>query len=415
MEILAEFSIEEFNGFCDKAVLLLSEGIKIDGFRQGKVPKEMAEKKIGEEKILTQAAEIAVQDAYEKIVKENNIEPVSRPEIIVKKLAKSNPFVFSVKVAVMPDVSLPDYKKIAGEVKKKDVKVSDKEVEDSLKWIQKSRAKFTAKISPAEKGDFIEIEYWLSGLKDFPGSNNQKDNFILGEGGLFPGLEDSLIGMTAGGEKEGIKISIPENHPLAKFGNEVVIRVRVISLQKAEFPEISDQFAVSLGNFKDLAALKAELKKGILTEKNQEEKTRLRSEIIEKISNASVCEMPTSLIDGQQKKMLERMKIDIQNSLKMSYEDYLKNTGKTEKEILTSILPQAEKSVKNSLVLREIGKKENVVVAEKEIEEEVNKALKRYPNREVVEKNIGLDKMIEYAREYLWTEKVFGAIECGVK
>jgi trigger factor len=411
LEILAEFSVEEFNGFCDKAVLLLSEGIKIDGFRQGKAPKEMAEKRLGEEKILTQAAEIAVQECYEKIVKENNIEPISRPEITVKKLAKSNPFVFSVKIAVMPDVVLPDYKKIAGEVKKKDVNVSDKEVEDSLKWLQKSRAKFTAKISPAEKGDFIEIEYWLSGLKDFPGSNNQKDNFILGEGGLFPGLEDSLIGMTAGGEKEGIKISIPENHSLAKFGKEVTIRVRIISLQKAEFPEISDQFAISLGNFKDLLALKDDLKKGILSEKNQEEKTRLRSEIIEKISNASDCEMPAPLVDGQQKKMLERMKIDIQNSLKMSYEDYLKNTGKTEKEILTAILPQAEKSVKNSLVLREIGKKENITVTEKEIEEEVNRALKRYPNREEFEKNVGLDKMIEYAREYLWTEKTFKTIE----
>jgi len=406
-----EFSSEEFNGFYDKAVSLLANNLKIDGFREGKVPKEMAEKRLAEEKILTQAAEIAVQDAYERIVNENKIEPVSRPEIAIKKLAKSNPFVFSIKVAVMPEVALADYGKIAAGVKRKDVKVTDKEIEESLRWLQKSRAKFTAKNEPAEKGDFIEIEYWLSGLKDFPGSNNQKDSFILGEGGLFPGLEGNLIGMTAGGEKDEIRLSIPENHPLVKFGKEVGVRVRVISVQKADFPEINDQFALSMGNFKDLAALKKELENGILAEKNQEETIRVRSEILEKITDASACEIPAPLVDGQQKKILEGMKADIQNSLRMSYEDYLKNAGKTEKEILTAILPRAEKSVKNSLVLREIGKKENIAVSEKEIEEEVNKALKRYPNREEFEKRVGLDKMIEYAREYLWTEKIFKAIE----
>jgi len=411
VEMDVELSSEEFSGFYNKAVLLLSNSLKIDGFREGKIPKEMAEKRLGDEKILTQAAEMAVQDGYEKIVADNKIEPVSRPEIAIKKLAKSNPFVFSVKVAVMPDVALPDYKKIAAGVKRKDVKVSDKEIEESLKWLQKSRAKFTAKNGPAEKGDFIEIEYWLSGLKDFPGSNNQKDSFMLGEGGLFPGLEDNLIGMTTGGEKDKIKLSIPENHPLSKFGKEVEARVRVISVQKADFPEINDQFALSLGNFKDLVSLKKELENGILAEKKQEETIRVRSEILEKITEASACEIPAPLIDGQQKKMLENMKEDIQNSLKMSYEDYLKNAGKTEKEILTAILPRAEKSVKNSLVSREIGKKENIAVSEKEIEEEVNRALKQYPNREDFEKKVGLDKMIEYAREYLWTEKVFKAIE----
>ena len=411
MEILAEFSPEEFNAFYDKAVLLLSNGLKIDGFREGKIPKEIATQRLGEEKILTQAAEMAVHDGYEKIISESKIEPISRPEIGIKKLAKSNPFVFSVKVATMPDVVLPDYKKIAAEVGIKTAIVGSKDIEESLKWLQKSRGKFTAKNGPAEKGDFVAIEYWLSGLNDFFGSNNQKDNFILGEGGLFPGLEDSLAGMTAGGEKDKIQISIPENHPLRKFGKNVEVKVRVVSVQKAEFPEINDQFALSLGNFKDLDSLKKELEKGILLDKNQEEVIAARSEIVEKISKESVCEIPLPLIDSQQKKMLERMKADIQNSLKMSYDDYLEKTGKTEKDILTAILPQAERSVKNSLVLREIGKKENIAVSEKEIEEEVNKTLKRYSSQEEFEKKVGLDKMIEYVREYLWTEKVFKSIK----
>jgi len=198
---------------------------------------------------------------------------------------------------------------------------------------------------------------------------------------------------------------------LRKFGKNVEVKVMVVSVQKAEFPEINDQFALSLGNFKDLDALKKELEKGILLDKNQEEVIAARSEIVEKISKESVCEIPLPLIDSQQKKMLERMKADIQNSLKMSYDDYLEKTGKTEKDILTAILPQAERSVKNSLVLREIGKKENIAVSEKEIEEEVNKTLKRYSSQEELEKKVGLDKMIEYVREYLWTEKVFKSIK----
>lgn len=412
LEIEIEISPKEFENYFEQATLKLGENLEFEGFRKGMVPKEIIEKKVGKENILVQAADLAVQENYRKAILENKIEAVSEPQIDILKLAQGNPFIFRVKISVLPEIKLPDYKKIASQVKKNKIfEVKEKEIDDTLEWLKKSRAKFSLKNGIAKIGDFVEIEYWLPQIEGLTQPKGQKDSFILGEGHFIPGFEEELFGMKDGEEKK-FSLTIPESHHLKNLaGNKIEIKVKVISVQKVEFPEINDQFAKNLGNFEDLNALKNNMKEGLNFEKEQAESRRVRNDILERISQNVDFEIPDFLIEQEQKGMLEELRKNVSENLKIPFNEYLTKIKKTEKEVITSFLPTAQKKVKNLLILREIGKKERIEVSKEEIVDEISKTLKHYPSVEKVEKELDLEKLKLYTEGVIRTEKIFQLLE----
>src|SRR3990167_8697742 len=123
IEIEFELTGEEFQEYIEKALLHLKEHVKVDGFRKGNVPKEMVEKQVGQENLLMDAGDLAVKKTYSKFVVENKLEPIVDPDVQIVKIAKGNPFLFKVTVAVLPEIELPDYKEIALKVKGNEVAV----------------------------------------------------------------------------------------------------------------------------------------------------------------------------------------------------------------------------------------------------------------------------------------------------
>jgi trigger factor len=415
IEMEIEISIEEFDVFIEKAIFNLGQDIEIEGFRKGKAPREMVEKKIGEQKILMEAAETAIKESYRKAITENKIEPISAPQVEIMKLSRGNPFIFRVKIYVLPKIELPDYKKIASRVKRNEISVREEEIEDTLEWVRRSRAKFAAKNDKAEKGDFVEIEYWLSEINNPAPPQNIKDAFILGEGHLIADFEKELVGMKAGEVKEEVIFAIPENHPQKNIaGKKVKAKIKMVSVKIVEFPKINDEFAKSLGNFKDLADFRRSIKEGILQEKKQAEDRRIRDEILSSINKEIKWEIPDFLIEEGQKRLIQNLKENVADNLKISFEDYLKNLQKTEKEVLDSFKPEAEKEVKNYLILKNIEEKEEILASPKEIEEAVNKTLKNYPDIKTAEK-IDPEKLKLYTESIIKEEKVLKFLESFVQ
>src|SRR3989344_3170041 len=244
IEIDFELTAEEFQKHFERALEQLKNHVKMDGFRKGHVPVHIVEQKMGNENILMEAGDLALKVAYPKFIKENNLEPVSEPEVKITKIAKGSEFLFTVKVAVLPEIQLPDYKAIAKTVKTKEIHVDEKEVEDTIGYLQKSRAKFTTENRPAMAHDFVEIEYQNN---DVNGGKPVKDRFILGEGGFLKDFENNVIGMSAGQEKE-FMAKFPENTPRKDLaGKDATFKVKMLSVQKMELSEINDEFAKSLG------------------------------------------------------------------------------------------------------------------------------------------------------------------------
>ena len=407
IEVELEITVEaeEFNEFFAKALLSMGKDLEIKGFRKGNAPKESIEEHFGLEKILVTAADLAVNDAYKKAIIENKIEAIFYPSVQVKKMAKGNDFIFTTKTAVIPEIKLPDYSKIVSKEEKKKVAVTDEEVNKSLTWLAKSRSKLTVKNDKAQKGDFIEIEYSIAGNNGEP----IKDGFILGEGRMLPGFEDNLVGMKANEEKKNVELD--------SNGKKFIVDVKIISVQNAELPKINDDFAKSLGEFKDLESLKKNIAAGILKEKEQAEIQRQRFELLEKISEKTNIELPEVLIENEQKQIITGVKDQVAQNLKIKFTDYLERVKKTEDELFASFKSEAIKKIKNFLILKEIAKKENIIVTEEEVTAEVNKTLAKYPTKEEAAKITGgnITKLKEYTREVIKNDKVFQILDNLIK
>ncbi len=411
IEVNFELDEKEFEEYLQRALLHLKEHVKVDGFREGQVPLEMVAKKAGTENVLMEAGDLAVKKSYSKFVKENNLEPIGDPDVQIIKIAKGNPFLFKVTVAVLPEIELPDYKTIASKIKGNEISVDEKEIEEAIVYLQKSRAKFTMENRSAQAKDFVEIEYIN---KDINGGKEVKDRFILGDGGFVKDFEDNLLGMKSGEEKE-FTSKLPENMPdKTMAGKNSSFKVKMVSVQKMELPEINDEFAKQLGAFDSLVALKSNLKEGIGLEKNENERMRARGEMVSRIAEKvfdlpAQAGLPEKMVKYEQERLFEDLKNQIASQFKISFEEYLASVKKTEEEIRGSFKLEAGKRIKNFLVLRQIGKAENIEVSTSELEEEMNKVSKRY-SKEQLEK-IDIHELREYSKGAIFNEKVFQFLE----
>jgi trigger factor len=404
LEILFEIPAEEFQKFIDKAIFELGKDIEIEGFRKGKVPKEILGKEIPKGKILNKAIEIAVRENYLKAIFESKIEPISKPEIEI--LPSKDGLVFKATFSVLPEVILPDYKKIASNIKRKEILIEEKEILETLNWLQKSRAKFIFENRPAKKGDFVEIEYQSPQIEN---NLKIKDNFILGQGHFVSGFEENLEGMNPGQEKF-FSLRFPDDYFQKNLaGNLVDFKVKMVSVQKMELPEINDDFAKSLGRFENLENLKKSIAEGIKMEKENYESQRIRGEILEKIAKETKVEIPEILIETEKKKMLENLKNLVSERLKIEFKDYLEKIKKNEKELSDSFSVEAENKIKYALILREISKREKIEVSEKEIKFSINEFLKNYPIEKL--KELDLDQLKSYYEEAIRNEKVLKMLE----
>lgn len=407
IEIEFELAEEEFQKHVDHALLHLKKHIKVDGFRPGQAPAKIVEERVGKENLLMEAGDVAVKHVYLKYIAENKLEPVGQPEVLIIKIAQGSPFIFKAKITLLPDIELPDYKNISSKIKGKEISVTEEEVQDALNYLQKTRAKFTAENRPAEKKDFVEITYQN---KDINEGKEVPDKFILGEGGFMKGFEDNIVGMKAGEEKE-FKTTFPENSPQKNLaGKEADFKVKMKSVQKMELSEINDEFAKELGAFDTLVALKANMKEGIIMEKEAAEKQRRRGEILDKISEKVKVELPDTLVDYEKQRLMDDLKNRISQNMKISFEQYLATIKQTENELKETFQKEAEKRLKGFLVLREVGKKESIEVSDPEVEKEVAESIRNYSKEQL--SKIDIEQLKEYTKGVIYNEKIFKKLEC---
>ena len=412
IEIEVEIPTEDWEDFLNEAVKDISLNLKVAGFRPGSVPRNIVEKEIGMEKILARASELAVRKTYVKMILDDKIEAVGSPNISVLKVAPGNPFVFKAEVAVLPEVKLPDYTKIIKGIKPaEEAKVEGKEIDEAVSWLQKSRAKFTTVKREARKDDRVEIDFETE-LEGKKVENGKSENhpLIIGQSKFVRGFDEQLIGMKEEEEKE-FTLVFPEDYHQKNLADQPVdFKVKMKLVQEQELPEINDYFAQGLGDFKDLEALRESIKHGVLYEKKEKVKQDWRQKAVNETAEKSEIDLPDILID----KELEGMVGELKNSagqIGLEWKKYLEGLKKTEDDLKKDFAKQAERRVRSALVLREIAKKENIEVTDKETEGEINRVLQKYPDIEGAKGKVDIDALKEYTYGVLRNEKVFKRLE----
>jgi trigger factor len=372
-----ELPPERLNQAIGEAVRHLSRRTRVPGFRPGKAPRGVLEAVLGHGAVLDEAVEHLVQDAYRKALIEKEILPLANADVDILQAEEGKPVIFTATVPVRPEVSLGDYRgfNFRPDIEKVDAAKVDT-VLDELRDQHASLAPVEDR--GARKGDYAVIGF--EGTRDgtpFDGGSSERMPLILGEERLIPGFEAHLEGLKVG-DSADFDITFPDDYGEPSLAGQAVhFKVDLKELREKVLPDANDEFARSMGDFADLAALRVELKARL--ERNALDKARheFADKIIEyAVANATL-ELPDVLVDQE----VEVLHDEFRSSLArqgIGEEAYLKVVEKTDADLHADFRPNAEQRVKVLLVLTKIGDAEGIGVPEADVDAEVERGRGRY-------------------------------------
>lgn len=344
--------------------------VKINGFRQGKAPRNIVERQIGKEAITQEAFDLFANKAYSEALQANELRPISDPEVMDMNFVDGQDASFKIKVTVKPDATLGEYKGIV--MKKEDAKLEDGAVDKAIADLQKANStmEVVAEGTEAQNSDVVMIDF--AGSVDgvpFDGGEGKSYPLELGSNSFIPGFEDQLIGIKAGEEKI-VKVQFPAEYGVeALAGKDAEFKVTAHEIKRRQTHELNDEFAKTV-NFETLDALKESTEKKLQDAANEQAENKYREAIIEKVVAEAQVEIPTMLIDEKVENMIAEMAFGIeQRGLKM--EQYLQFMGQTMDEFKASRRETAEEQVKTELVLDTVCKLEKIELTNDELGSEI--------------------------------------------
>ena len=374
-----EFTVtqDEFEEAVNKAYLKVKNSINVQGFRKGKAPRHIIEKKYGKSIFYDDALDFAVQEAYPKAVNELELDVIDSPKVNVEKFEEGEDIVITADVEVMPEVDLPQYKGV--EVVKTDIKVTEEDIEKELKTIQEKNARIVEVADrPVQKGDFLTIDYeGFVGEEQFEGGTAENQTLEIGSDSFIPGFEDQLIGKEKG-EEVTVNVTFPEEYHAENLkGKDAVFNVKIHEIKAKELPEIDDEFAKDISEFDTLEELKDDTRKVLQQKASDTVKISNDNNVVTKIVNDTKLEVPEVLIQRE----MEYLGRQYENQFRQQgfngkeYDNLINNFVKQYKEGARS---QAEFNVKAELVLDALIKKEEINVTDEELKQEIDKIAESY-------------------------------------
>jgi trigger factor len=374
------------------------------------VPRGIFEARFGVESLYQDAIDILLPEAYTKAIDEAGIEPIDRPDVDVEQFGKGKSFKFKAKVTVKPEVKLGEYKGLV--VPAEEAEVSEEEVTAELERLQNRHAELVVvDEGPAQQGDHTSIDFegFLDGV---PFDGGKGDNYALelGSGSFIPGFEDQVVGLNIAEEKD-INVTFPENYQSEDLaGKAVVFKVKLNEIKRKNLPALDDEFAKDVSEFDTLDEYKADLTSKLKDRKAKDAELARETAIVDKATDAAELEVPQVMVDAEITHMLK----DFENRLRqqgMNLDLYYQFSGQDEAALKAQMQVDAEKRVRNNLVLEEIAKTENLDVSEAEIDEELENLSKLY-NRPAEElrdifaangylENMGADLKVRKAVKFL--------------
>lgn len=334
------------------ALKSLGKNLKINGFRAGHVPEKVLMESIGEMKLISEMAERALASVYPKAIAEHKVEAIGHPQIAITKIAKDNPLGFTATVAVVPEIKLPDYKKLATEVNrnKETAEVSEVEVEKQIEDILRQKAAYERLQAKAAK----------TGSPD--SSNEESQTHTHADGTVHEG--------PAHDHDEAKTIELNAKSVAPKDGSPSTSVKEVLT----------DEVVKTLGapgQFETVADFKKKLREHLEITKKQETGAKHRAKLTDKIIEDSQFELPQILIDSELNQMFAQMESDLKRA-NMKLDDYFTHIKKTKDDLKKEWTPAAEKRARLQLVLNEIAKVEKIEPDKEALEKEVKHLLEHY-------------------------------------
>ena len=399
-EVTVKIEGKDWEAALDKAFAKKQKTAKVDGFRAGKVPRDIYEKHYGKESLFLEAADECVQTAFLKAMDDSKLVPVVQPTVDLKSIDESGAeYIF--KIITKPKVNVKKYKGL--EIKKEKVKVTDEEINHELGHLLERYTELSTKEEGSvEKGDVAVIDF--EGFKDgvaFDGGKGENYSLEIGSNSFIPGFEDQVIGMKVNEEKD-LNLTFPKDYGVADLaGQDVVFKVKVNEIKQKVTRELDEDFFEDLGmeGVDSEDKLKEEIKKSIEAQKEMDAENKYIDKILEEVGKNVEVDIPQEMVDEEVDRLIKRF----EEQMKMqgiSLDLYYQFTQSTEKDLRNQMEKEAYSNVLYRLMLEEITKLEKIVVSEEDADKEAEDLAKKYNmDKEDFLKEFGGVEMVKYDLE----------------
>lgn len=351
----------------------LGRKIQVPGFRRGKVPPEIIQRRFQsdlQEEVLREL----IPDSYRQALAQTDLTPVSQPRVDDVHFHQGEPLRYRAVVEVKPPVTVTDYRGIA--LERKSVEVTDQEVERALEYLREDAAEYVPMEGwPALRDDLIILDHegTIHG-KPFKGGSGKNLTLLVGRGGHLPGFEEQVLGMQKGESKQ-FRLTVPEDFSRKELaGRTAEFKVMVKEVKKRRVPELNDEFARTVGDVDSLAALRDKLREQLTERKTREQEAELKRALLEKLAAAHEVEAPETLVEAEADSLLREMLGTLRAS-----GGRVQGLAENAEGLTAKAVELARRRVKDSLLLEAVARQESLTVSEEEIEAEIQAIAAAYP------------------------------------
>jgi len=399
-EITVKIEGKDWTEANDKVFEKKQKTVKVDGFRKGKVPRTIFEKKFGKESLYLDAANDVLPLAYEKAIDDSKLIPVVQPSVDIKSIDESG-VEFTFKIITKPEVKVNKYKGL--KITPEKVEVTDEEINHELGHLLERYTELVTKDGgKVENGDVAIIDF--EGFKDgvaFDGGKGENYSLEIGSNTFIPGFEEQVIGMKVGDEKD-LDLTFPEDYGAKDLaGAKVVFKVKVNEIKVKQTRELDEDFFEDLGmeGIDTEDKLKEEIKASITAQKEMDAENKYVDSILEAVAKNVEVDIPEEMVEEEIDRLMKRF----EQQMKMqgiSLDLYYQFTGSDEKALREQMEKEAYNNVLYRLMLEEITNIEKIEISDEEADKEAEELAKKYNmEKDAFLKEFGGIEMIQYDLE----------------
>ena len=369
MNIAAEEA--EFNAALEKTYRKVTREVAIPGFRRGKAPRQIVEQMIGRDYLVEEAGREIMDDLYRQALDEEQIQPISEPEV---DIVAPEPLEFKVIIEVFPSVTLGDYASVRAEPR--EVALEDGELDETIESVRRNYAEWVeadGKSAPRD-GDQVTLDLEIfEGDEPFqePATNAE---FVLGESGLFESLSEAIKMMTPGTASEITLVFEEDDVSVRPELRDKTLRYQITlkSVQHRKLPELNDEFVEMVGRYPNVDTFRRAVERDALYGKAQSARTELLNEVVESMVATSEVDIPKTMVQSEIEDEITQLRTRLAQQ-GVSLDDYLTAQSQTLDELRAELAETAEQRIRNTLVLGEIAKLEELEVTDEDITAEIER------------------------------------------
>ncbi|MDO4487112.1 MAG: trigger factor [Bacillota bacterium] len=371
-----EFTAEEFEAAIIKVYQAQKNKFTIDGFRKGKAPRSIIEKRYGEGIFFEDAVNNMFSMNYPLALDQLDVDAVDQPRAEFSELKKGEGYTVTITVTCYPEFEVKDYKGV--EIETVSADVTDEDVEKELQNKAKVNARMVEVDRPAQDGDTVLIDYegWADGVQ-FEGGTAERQPLKLGSGTFIPGFEEQLVGASKGEEKD-VKVTFPEEyHSEDLAGKEAVFKCKVHEIKEEELPVIDDDFVKDVSEFDTLDEYKADIRANLEKAAEARAESQMKNSVIEKVFEANDIDIPDVMVEAEIDNMMNEFDQQLRGQ-GMDLGSYFQYLGKDAADFRSEVKEDAFKRVKTRMLVNKVAEQEKFEVSDDEINTELENMAKQY-------------------------------------